>query len=98
MNVSELSYIEQLILSDVGPRTEFGDTHADKRWAEYDSLARRVIAAEKLVQALQTARDYVSDAHIGALVYDDGKRVSETMTTEDISLIDAALTVYEATK
>ena len=61
-------------------------------------LASRVIAAENLVGALQTVRDYVSDAHIGCLVYDDGKRVSEKMTTEDISLIDAAIRAYEATK
>lgn len=61
-------------------------------------LVRRVIAAEKLVEALHTARDYVSDAHIGALVHDDGKRVSEAMTTGDLAMIDAALTAYEATK
>lgn len=63
------------------------------------SLARRVLAAEKLVEALGTVRDYVSDAKDGALFYDNGDSVSYTMASEDLDRIDASLTSYrEASK
>ena len=90
-----MSYIEQLILSDVGPRTEFGDTHVDKRWAEYDSLARRVIAAEKLVDAMQEAETV--SVHCG---YDQGCGGGNFVYKDAILVedIQPALATYEATK
>lgn len=76
MNVAELSYIEQLILSDAGPRTEFGDTHADKRWAEYDSLARRVIAAEKLVES---ATKFMAAYHSGKNIHGHADNIDNVL-------------------
>lgn len=76
-----------------------GDAGYSEAWFELEdmapTLARKVIAAEKLAEALRTGRDYVSDASNGGLVFTSGREVSNEMTTGDLALIDAALAAWE---
>lgn len=61
------------------------------------TLARRVIAAEKLAEALQTSKDYVDDASRGKLRYLGMSDISE-MAGDDLVFIQAALDEWDAAK
>jgi hypothetical protein len=70
--------------TDVFPSIE----QADAAW---NRRAGQVHAAAGLLEALLTAKDYVSDAANGALFYEGGDAVCPKMAGEDLAAIRAAI-------
>lgn len=70
---------------------------ADISAARIAALEAQIAAADRLEEFMLTARDYVDDASKGMLLY-RGRSMLTDMATEDLALINAALTAYRATK